>query len=207
MTQDETQIQQTTENVGRKIRRLRERKRLSQQAVADLSGLSRNTLSLIERGQSSPTVSTLKRLAIALGVSINAFFETQDRTQIIFTKSGQRPSLLLSGCVLADLGIGLNERFVTPLILRIEPGARSGNVVSHDGQDFVFCIRGEILYKVGEQTFVLKPGDSLLFNAYLDHGFQNTGLEEAELMIVLSTPQDGLKYINSHSLTSPPASI
>ncbi|MGD8813323.1 MAG: helix-turn-helix domain-containing protein [Anaerolineales bacterium] len=203
MTQDDSQIQQATTSVGRKIRQLRVRKKLSQQAIADKSGLSRNTLSLIERGHSSPTVSTLKRLAVALDVDISAFFEAHDKTLIIFTKAGERSSLQLSGCTLADLGVGLIEQFVTPLFLRIEPGARSGNVVSHDGQDFVFCLQGEILYKVGDRSFVLNSGDSLLFDAYLEHGFQNSGMEEAELIIVLSTPQDGVNYINSHSLTSP----
>ena len=203
MSQNSDQVEQITVSVGRKIRQLRDRKNLSQQKIAEQSGLSRNTLSLIERGQSSPTISTLKRLANALDVSINAFFDTLDRASIIFTKSGQRPSLQLSECLLADLGTGLTEQYVTPLYLRLDPGARSGNPVSHDGQDFVFCLRGEVLYKVNEHTFVLGPGDSLLFDAHHTHGFQNSGMEEAELLIVLSTPQDGAHYINSHSLTSP----
>lgn len=203
MAQNSDEVHQTTISVGRKIRQLRERKNLSQQAMAEQSGLSRNTLSLIERGQSSPTVSTLKRLADALNVDINAFFDTLDKTNIIFTKSGQRMSLQLSGCILADLGVGLIEQYVTPLFLRLDPGARSGNPVSHEGQDFVFCLRGKVLFKVNMHTFVLDPGDSLLFDAHLDHGFQNSGMEEAELLIVLSAPQDGVHYINSHSLTSP----
>ena len=203
MAQNDTGLQQATINVGRTIRQLRERKKLSQQAVAEQSGLSRNTLSLIERGQSSPTVSTLKLLATALNVDINAFFDTSDKTSIIFTKAGQRPSLQLSECTLADLGAGLIEQYVTPLFLRLDPGARSGNPVSHDGQDFVFCLRGEVMFKINEHNFVLNPGDSLLFDAHHEHRFQNSGVEEAELVIILSTPQDGVHYINSHSLISP----
>lgn len=204
MTENKDRVEKVTVSVGRRIRELRERKNLSQQVIAERSGLSRNTLSLIERGQSSPTVSTLKRLAVALDVDINAFFDGADKTSIIFTKSGKRPSMQLSECTLADLGAGLIEQFVTPLSVRLDPGARSGHPVSHEGQDFVYCLRGEVLYKVGEHTFVLGPGDSLLFDAHLDHGFQNSGMEEAELLIVLSTPQDGIHYINSHSFTSPP---
>jgi transcriptional regulator with XRE-family HTH domain len=203
MTQISDQVHQTTISVGRIIRQLREKKNLTQQALAEQSGLSRNTLSLIERGQSSPTVSTLKRLADALNVDINAFFDTLGRTNIIFTKSSLRPSLQLSECILADLGVGLIEQYVTPLLVRLDPGARSGNPVSHDGQDFVFCLRGNVLFEVDKHSFMLGQGDSLLFDAHLDHGFKNSGKEEAELLIVLSTPQDGVNYINSHSLTSP----
>ena len=53
----------TTIDVGKKIRVLREQRKLSQNALAEASNISRNTLSLIERGQTSPTVSTLKSLA------------------------------------------------------------------------------------------------------------------------------------------------
>jgi quercetin dioxygenase-like cupin family protein len=145
----------------------------------------------------------LKRIAGALNVDINAFFDSLDKTSIIFTESGQRPSLQLSECILADLGVGLIEQHVTPLLLRLDKGARSGNPVSHEGQDFVFCLRGQVLFKVNQHTFVLDPGDSLVFDAHHDHGFENSGTDEAELLIVLSTPQDGVHYINSHSLTSP----
>jgi len=182
MPNNNEEVHETTISVGRKIRQLRERRNLSQQAMAEQSGLSRNTMSLIERGQSSPTVSTLKRIADALNVDINAFFDSLDQTDIIFTKAAQRPSLQLSECLLADLGVGLIEQYVTPLLLRLDPGARSGHLVSHEGQDFVFCLRGEVHYKVNEHTFVLNPGDSLLFDAHLEHRFENNGSEEAELL-------------------------
>lgn len=197
------ELNDKTIEVGQKIRIIRERKRLSQQAVAEQSGLSRNTLSLIERGKSSPTVSTLKRIASALSVDINAFFDPSGKTSIVYTKSEKRPSLLLSECLLSDLGAGLVEQYVTPLFVRLEPGARSGNPVSHEGQDFIFCLKGEVIFHVNNHTYVLGPGDSLLYDAHLGHRFLNSGLDEAELLIVLSTPQDGIFYINSHSLTKP----
>lgn len=192
--------QDTTILVGRRIREIRERKNLSQSAAAQRAGLSRNTLSLIERGQSSPTVSTLKQLAIALNVDINAFFDPSIHASVVYTKSSERPSLQLSECLLADLGAGLIEQFVTPLYLRLDPGAASGTPVAHDGQDFVFCLKGEVIFKVDDDNFVLSPGDSLLFDAHLEHRFKNSGSEEAELIIVLSSPQDGVLYINSHGL-------
>ena len=61
--------------VGRKLRALRSRARLSLRALAERSGLNVNTLSLVENGKSSPSVSTLQQLARALDVPIAAFFE------------------------------------------------------------------------------------------------------------------------------------
>ena len=150
--EDETAI-----NLGNQLRTLRDQRRLSQQELAKASGISRNTLSLIERGQTSPTVSTLKSLAMALSVEINAFFQPYEETGVVFTKADLRPYLLLDHWTLADLGLGILDPLVTPLLFHLEPGARSGPALTHDGQDFVFCLSGEILssmdaYHIGSAT-------------------------------------------------------
>lgn len=187
-----------TINVGKQIRMLREQRKFSQQALAEASGISRNTLSLIEREQTSPTVSTLKRLASALSVDINAFFQPFDKASIIYTKADQRPHLLLDQGAMADLGLGMLEQLVTPLLLQLEPGARSGPALTHSGQDFIFCLSGEILYLLNGRGYILEPGDSLLFDGRLPHGFRNAGTEVASMLIILSTPHDSAQYINGH---------
>jgi len=191
--QDETAI-----NLGNQIRMLRDQRRLSQQALAEASGISRNTLSLIERGQTSPTVSTLKGLAKALGVEINAFFQPYQESRVIFTKADRRPYLLLNHGTLADLGLGLLEPLITPLVFQLEPGARSGPALSHEGQDFVFCLSGEILYLVNEHGYILEPGDSLFFDGRLPHRFRNTAMQDSSMLIILSTPHDSAQYIARH---------
>jgi quercetin dioxygenase-like cupin family protein len=87
---------------------------------------------------------------------------------------------------------------VTPLILKLDPGARSGPALSHDGQDFVYCIRGEILYSVNGRAFVLEPGDSLFFDGHLLHRFQNTVAGVSEVLVILSTPHESSQYISGH---------
>lgn len=191
-------VDMTAVNLAQQIRRLRERRNFSQRALAEASGLSRNTLSLLERGQTSPTVSTLKRLAIALGVDLNAFFDPIEKVNIVHVKSGQRSHLQLSHASMADLGVGLLDQMVTPLVLQLDPGARSGPPLSHDGQDFIYCLRGEVLYTVDGQAFVLEPGDSLFFDGHLPHGFQSIVHEITEVLIVLSTPHDGAEYAANH---------
>ena len=189
---------ETSVNLARQIRILRERRNLSQRSLAEASGLSRNTLSLLERGQTSPTVSTLKRLASALGVNINAFFNQIDDESIVYTKSGKRSNLQLSQGMMADLGVGMHDQLVTPLILEMEPGARSGPALSHEGQDFVYCLSGEVLYTVNGKAYVLEPGDSVFFDAHLLHRFQSTATEKSEVLIILSTPQESTQYISGH---------
>ena len=189
---------ETTIDVGKQIRMLREQCRLSQQALAEASGISRNTLSLIERGQTSPTVSTLKSLAGALSVDINAFFLPFDEARIVFTRAGQRPHLQLDHGILNDLGLGMLDHLVTPLLLQLDPGARSGPALVHEGQDFIFCLSGEILYSVNDRGYILGPGDSLFFDGQLPHRFSNVGAEVANVLIILSTPHDSAQYIAGH---------
>ncbi|NIM94437.1 MAG: helix-turn-helix domain-containing protein [Anaerolineales bacterium] len=198
MSNQNKSVDETTINVAQQIRLLREQRHLSQRALAEASGLSRNTLSLLERGHTSPTVSTLKRIAIALGVDINAFFEPFEQVNIVHVKSDKRLHLQLSHGTMADLGIGKVDQLMTPLLLRLEPGARSGPPLSHDGQDFIYCLSGEVLYTVNDQAFVLEPGDSLFFNGQLPHGFQSMGSKIADVLIVLSAPRDSAEYVADH---------
>ena len=78
------------------------------------------------------------------------------------------------------------------------PGLRSGPALSHDGQDFVYCISGEILYTVNGKSFLLESGDSLFFDAHLQHRFQNTATEVSEVLVILSTPHESSQYISGH---------
>ena len=198
MSDNIERFDETTINLAQRIRILRERRNLSQRALAEASGLSRNTLSLLERGQSSPTVSTLKRIALALGVDLDAFFSTSEHVNIVHVKSDQRPHVQLFEVSMADLGVGMLDQMVTPLVLQLKPEARSGPPMSHGGQDFIYCVSGELLYTIGSQAFVLEPGDSLLFDGHLPHRFQNTGSETAEVLIVLSAPHDSATYVTNH---------
>jgi len=198
MVEQNDNVDETTVNVARQIRTLRERRNLSQRSLAEASGLSRNTLSLLERGKTSPTVSTLKRLAIAMGVDINAFFNSIDDESIVYSKAGQRLNMQLAQGLMADLGAGMHDQLVTPLILQLNPGARSGTALSHDGQDFVFCISGEVLYTVNGKAFVLEQGNSLFFDGQLLHRFQSTITEISEILIILSTPRESTQYISGH---------
>lgn len=78
-----------SEDVGKKLRSLRKARRLSIRALAELSELSVNTLSLIENGKTSPSVNTLHQLAQSLNVPITAFFENeQHKKRVVYQRAG-----------------------------------------------------------------------------------------------------------------------
>ena len=181
-------------DIGLRLRLLREQRGLSQRELARLSELSPNTLSLIERRRSSPTASTLQKLAAALGVSISTLFEPEQPSEhIIYTRAGERPSLVASHAVVEDLGPTGGSAPVNPLLISIEPGTDSGSPMTHRGQEFVFCLEGRILFVIASQVFLLEPGDSLLFEAEHPHRWQNAGSETARALIVLCMSEEGAR--------------
>jgi transcriptional regulator with XRE-family HTH domain len=177
-----------TMDVGHRLRELRTERGLSMRALARLSGLSTNALSMIERGKTSPSVSTLYKLSEALEVPITAFFRTEPpREAIVFRKSDARSRVEFQRGLWEGLG---GESFVgrvEPFMLTLEGGATSGpHGLVHSGHEFVICLKGVLEYKVEEQRYTLQPGDSLLFASKLRHRWRNPGKTVANVLFVLS---------------------
>jgi len=143
---------------------------------------------MIERGRSSPSVSTLYKLADALGVSITEFFGPQPSKQhVILVKAEQRSRVPFARGLWEGLG---GEKFsgrVEPFLLTLETGGSSGlSTMLHTGHEFVFCLRGQLEYLVEKHPYELSAGDSLLFSANLGHRWRNRGRTVTNALIVLS---------------------
>jgi len=177
----------TSVDVGTSLRQLREAHNVSMRALAQLSGLSANALSMIERGKSSPSVSTLYRLAEALQVPVTAFFDHQaEHKNVVFIKSAERTRLSFMRGLWEGLG---GEQFsgrVMPFLLTLENGASSGpNTMLHGGSEFAFCIRGQLEFQVENKVYLLETGDSLLFEANLNHRWRNPGGVVTNVLVVI----------------------
>jgi transcriptional regulator with XRE-family HTH domain len=175
-------------NVGERLRELRMERGMSMRALGRLSGLSTNALSMIERSLTSPSVSTLYKIADALGVPITAFFRLEPPKQdVVFRKSNQRSRVAFPRGVWEGLG---GESFiggVEPLLLTLEVGANSGQFgMLHGGHEFVMCLEGLLEYEVEKNRYLLEPGDSLLFAAQLQHRWRNASKGKTIVLIVLS---------------------
>jgi transcriptional regulator with XRE-family HTH domain len=174
-------------DVGRNLRDLRGEQGLSIRSLAEMSGLNVNTLSLIENGKSSPSVSTLQQLASALIVPITAFFETDIiKNNVSYQKAGQRLQAAFAHGTMADLGAGLTLHGGQPLLVTLEPKADSGPTpIVHTGHEFVFCLEGRLSYTIEDHIYILNPGDSLLFEAHLPHFWQNVGESTSQSLLIM----------------------
>lgn len=179
-------------DVGQRLRILREERGISMRALARRSGLSANALSMIERGLTSPSVSTLNKLASALEVPITAFFREEPvREQVVFRKASERTRVPFLRGVMEGLGgesfVGRVEAF----LLTLESGGSSGpHGMIHTGHEMVFCLRGTLEYEVEDQRYVLEPGDSLIFAAQMVHRWRNPSNHLTNAIIVISAFED-----------------
>ncbi len=184
--------EQIKPNVGPRIRAIREQRELSLRALAARCDLSVNAISLIERGENSPTVSSLHTLASALGVQITDFFEDARDRAVVFVQLDKRLSTQGNGLVMESLGIGLLNQQLEPFLITVEPTIEDENdPIVHPGQEFVYCLDGEIEYRVGSQPYHLTPGDSLLFEATQPHSFRNISGAPATVLLVFQAIEGG----------------
>ena len=190
--------------LGQQIRRLRQERGISIRELGRLSGLSANALSMIERGLTSPSVSTLYRMTDALSVPITALFRQDDAQEaVVFRSSATRTHVPFQLGVWEGLG---GEAFIgrmQPFMLTLESGAESGkeNIV-HTGHEFVMCLNGNLEYEVEGKQYKMKAGDSLLFAARLAHRWRNPGDSVAHAILVLSGFED---YEKPGAFHFPPA--
>lgn len=179
-------------HVGQRLRQLREEAGVSMRTLAHTSGLSANALSMIERGLTSPSVSTLNKLAGALKVPITAFFRTEpSKRDVVFCKANERTRVPFMRGLWEGLGgehySGKTEAFM----LTLENGGTSGPyAMVHTGTEFVFCLRGTLEYTIERDQFLLEAGDSLIFSANLRHRWRNPGKNVTNAIIVISAFSD-----------------
>jgi transcriptional regulator with XRE-family HTH domain len=187
-------------DVGSRLRMLRAGASLSIRALAEMSGLNVNTLSLIENGKTSPSVSTLQQLAGALGVPVTEFFVTeQGNKTVVHQRSGQRPRAAFSHGVMEDLGAGMARFGAEPLIVTLEANADSGkNPIVHTGREFVYCLDGHVTYTVDTEKHLLEPGDSLFFEAYLPHRWKNADAMPSRVLLVLCSLDERDQPVKRH---------
>jgi len=173
-----------------------------------MSGLNFNTLSLIENQKTSPNVSTLQYLAAALNVPITTFFESiSSPDPVVFQKSGERPKTTFPQGVLEDLGSGLALGEATPLLMTLDPHESSDpDPIVHTGQEFIYCLEGNISFNIGEEEYILESGDSLIFEAHIPHRWENRNDTLSRAILVICPADHADRSVTQHLISESPDS-
>ena len=186
-------------SLGIRLRELRKERKLTQRNLADNAGISVNAISLIERDEISPSVSTLQSLATALKIKISYFFDDKAQTNVTHLKADKRPSISSNGITIESVGKRLPGQQIEPFFITLAPHATSGKQqVAHTGHEFVYCLYGQVEYEVENQKYLLEPGDTLLFEAVLPHYWQNPTAKKAGLLVILQTSEETSEPVRRH---------
>jgi transcriptional regulator with XRE-family HTH domain len=188
------------ESLGNRLRDLRRQQGLSLRALAEKSGLSANTLSLIENGKTSPSVATLQQIALALSIPITSFFEMKvNRDPVIYTQKKQRTSSGFAHGVLEELGTGIGAEGIQPFVVTFNPRADSGpQSMNHDGVEFIYCLTGKVVYTVMGEEYALEPGDTIMFSSKMPHSWHNPLDESSQVMIILAASEEKRRTVQVH---------
>ncbi len=199
---------QNTLDVGKRLKTLRNEKGLSLRNLASISGLNPNTLSLIENAKTSPSVSTLQRLAIALGEPITAFFESDpNSSRVVFQKNTNRELVPFMDGRIGNLCSGSHEQPEQFLIVSLNPGMpEKQKLVVHTGHEFMFCLDGKITCVVDGETYLLETGDSIYFEAHLPHYWFNENVNPARFILALNPADENDLPLERHFPPETPSS-
>jgi len=177
-------------NVGYKLQQLRKEQGKSLRELSKLSGISANGISLIERNKISPTIATLTKLILALNTNLTFLFEEGENRDTIHIRNNTRPHLESknSKVKLESLGTGLPNQDIEPLIATFEIGAKSGKkMISHQGHELVYCLKGEVEFEIEGKVYPLKSGDSLFFNGIRPHKWKNASKNKSKVLAIMAT--------------------
>lgn len=178
------------EEIGPKLRVMREARRLTLKQLADQVGCTGALLSQIENGVTSPSIATLKKLADTLGVNIVDFFNGEDETEAVVTPVDQRRDVFLKNwnAKVQQLVRSTKNKIMQPFYTVVAPGGGSSDPYNHVGEEFGIVLRGTLTVTVGDKVYPVGPGESFYYSSRLPHRWVNEGKEEVEVVWVVSPP-------------------
>lgn len=159
--------------IGSRIRYLRRSQQKTLDYVASKCDFSKSLLSKIETGQIMPSISTLAKIADAMDTSIaNLIEQSPDDSKPVFTPREEAEEGLVKG----DKGIRVfpfatqhSHNKIQPFLYVAKKGETKPHRDSHEGQEFIYVIRGTLQVSIGPIKYTLREQDSLFFDALDDH--------------------------------------
>ena len=164
----------TDPNLGALIRKRRKQLNLTLQALCDDAGLSVGYLSQVERGHATPSLGTLAQIAQGLDAELD-YFIAKPKPASSLSRADARPRFSLNGSsmVYESVGAEFPGAELSSYILHVPPGYVS-ETVSHEGEEIIFLLDGEITQMLDGERFVLQSGDSLHYSGATPHSWSNT---------------------------------
>lgn len=178
------------QEIGARLRRIREQLALSQRQLARQSGVANATISQVESGKINPTVSMLKKILDGIPMGLGEFFSPDRQPQERkFFRADELIEIAEGGVSYRQVGAHLASKSIQLLKECYQPGAGTGrHELTHEGEECGIVLSGRLEVTVGEEVAVLGQGDAYYFKSNLPHQFRNVGSEPCELITACSPP-------------------
>src|ERR687894_530600 len=178
-----------TMRFGARVRTARQRQGLTLDALAAAAGISRATLSNLERGEHSPSLTAATNVARSLGVSLAELLGDEDRRPVVTIPRAER-------LVFHDPATGIERQLLSPAFagrgiefirVTLPPHAATDDLRPyHPAIDkYVLVEEGTLQVVVGAESHLLQEGDAFYFRASVSHRFENPGHERCSYLAIL----------------------
>ncbi|HWL09433.1 MAG TPA: XRE family transcriptional regulator [Planctomicrobium sp.] len=182
--------------LAQRIRNLRLDKRMTLEQVASRTGLTRSWLSKVENFRVTPSLSALGEIAAALNVSIAHLVEGLDEKpeMVLIRKEDRKPverDKDRSRILYESLAYKRVDRAMDPFLLTIPAEDSSREPMSHEGEEFLMVISGNVDMRFGNETYQLNAGDCMYFDGRTRHCLINPYAGPAQVLCVFYARQLG----------------
>ena len=175
---------------GSIIRRTRKAQNMTLHNLAHETGLSVSFISQVERGLTNPSINSLRKIALALGIPLSSFFEEGSSNNGPIVRKNERRILVNTDSRLTYQLLSLNtNRRIEFLLTRLEVGGISAEYpMAHKGEEAALMLQGECRIELGNDIYNLKEGDSIYITENTPHRLTNTGSVPLIIVSAISPP-------------------
>ena len=187
-------------SIGIKVKQMRETQQISEEQLSENSGVSLKIVKAIENGDVVPSLTPLTKISRALGVRLGTFLDdTPEEDPIIIRQGKSNHTVYFSGrenvtnnsnLEFNALGAGKVDRHMEPFIIDVESKEDEYELSSHEGEEFIYVLNGDIELEYGQETYVLNKNDSVYYDGIVPHHLHSYNKEKSQILAVLYTPMD-----------------
>ena len=174
--------------LGEKIKNLRLSCALTQEELADRCELTKGYISQLENDLTSPSIATLIDILSALGTDLKEFFSDSGEEEKVSFNKNEFIEKITDGYVLNWVVPNAQKNVMEPVHMVLHGGAKTDDDFPHEGEEFGFVIKGEIVLKLGKRNITVKKGESFYFTPKTVHSILNKKETDAEFIWVSSPP-------------------
>ncbi|WP_368492981.1 helix-turn-helix domain-containing protein [Geobacillus thermodenitrificans] len=187
---------------GENVKKARKSKSLSLQELSDRCGVSRSMLSQIERGEKNPTIQVACQIAEGLDMTLSQLLGEDARKEVIVIKKEER-------YIYKDEHSGFERHLLSPsfpsrgieFILNIIPYKKASGIFPKHKKgvkEYISVAKGKLRVKLGNETYDLEEGDSMYYEADIEHSFTNIGDEDCHYYLVIDSNNVYLNVLQNH---------